>query len=181
MKLLPFNGRSARASGESTDTEAARLMFSKFTVAQMLERNDFQKRMAANEAIALHKLLYPLVQAYDSVALECDVELGVNDQLFNLMRGRDLQTACGQGFQVVLTVPLLLSTQARRPIKATTQIIVTIDVLPFVSFAKQGSFATRRAIHGTHGLRLPTIQARIANNPGQNEQKIADLILFRSW
>jgi hypothetical protein len=152
MKLLPFNGRSARASGESTDTEAARLMFSKFTVAQMLERNDFQKRM-----------------------------LGVNDQLFNLMRGRDLQTACGQGFQVVLTVPLLLSTQARRPIKATTQIIVTIDVLPFVSFAKQGSFATRRAIHGTHGLRLPTIQARIANNPGQNEQKIADLILFRSW
>jgi len=81
---------------------------SKFTLAQMLERNDFQKRMGANEPIALHELLYPLVQAYDSVALECDVELGGNDQLFNLMKGRDLQVACGQGPQVVLTVPLLL-------------------------------------------------------------------------
>lgn len=81
---------------------------SRFTLAQMLERNDFQKRMGANEPIALHELLYPLVQAYDSVALQADVELGGNDQLFNLMRGRDLQVASGQGPQVVLTVPLLL-------------------------------------------------------------------------
>ena len=81
---------------------------SKFTLAQMLERNDFQKRMGASEPIALHELLYPLVQAYDSVALEADVELGGNDQLFNLMRGRDLQAASGQPPQIVLTVPLLL-------------------------------------------------------------------------
>ena len=81
---------------------------SKFTVAQMLERNDFQKRMAANEPISFHELLYPLVQAYDSVALKADVELGGNDQLFNLMRGRDLQVALGQPSQIVLTVPLLL-------------------------------------------------------------------------
>jgi len=81
---------------------------SKFTLAQMLERNDFQKRVAAHEPVALHELLYPVVQAYDSVALEADVELGGNDQLFNLMRGRDLQEAMGQGPQVVLTVPLLL-------------------------------------------------------------------------
>ena len=81
---------------------------SKFTVAQMLERNDFQKRMADQQPISFHELLYPLVQAYDSVALEADVELGGNDQLFNLMRGRDLQDASGQQPQVVLTVPLLL-------------------------------------------------------------------------
>lgn len=81
---------------------------SKFTVAQMLERNDFQKRMAENQPISFHELLYPLVQAYDSVALNADVELGGNDQLFNLMRGRDLQDALGQPPQVVLTVPLLL-------------------------------------------------------------------------
>lgn len=81
---------------------------SKFTVAQMLERNDFQKRMAANEPISFHELLYPLVQAYDSVALKADVELGGNDQLFNLMRGRDLQESLGQPPQIVLTVPLLL-------------------------------------------------------------------------
>lgn len=80
----------------------------RFTLAQMLERNDFQKRMAAQEPIALHELLYPVVQAYDSVALEADVELGGNDQLFNLMQGRILQEASGQKPQVVLTVPLLV-------------------------------------------------------------------------
>ncbi len=81
---------------------------SRFTLAQMLERNDFQKRMGANEPIAFHELLYPMVQAYDSVALKADVELGGNDQLFNLMRGRDLMAASGMTPQVVLTVPLLL-------------------------------------------------------------------------
>ncbi|MBI3132149.1 MAG: tyrosine--tRNA ligase [Acidobacteria bacterium] len=81
---------------------------SRFTVAQMLERNDFQKRLGANEPIALHELLYPIVQAYDSVALQADVELGGNDQLFNLMQGRILQEASGQKPQVVLTVPLLV-------------------------------------------------------------------------
>nr|WP_320131618.1 tyrosine--tRNA ligase [uncultured Holophaga sp.] len=81
---------------------------SKFTVAQMLERNDFQKRMAENQPISFHELLYPLMQAYDSVALKADVELGGNDQLFNLMRGRDLQESLGQPAQIVLTVPLLL-------------------------------------------------------------------------
>jgi tyrosyl-tRNA synthetase len=80
----------------------------KFTVAQLLERNDFQKRMAEQQPISFHELLYPLVQAYDSVALQADVELGGNDQLFNLMRGRDLQDASGQKPQTVLTVPLLL-------------------------------------------------------------------------
>jgi len=81
---------------------------SRFTLAQMLERNDFARRMEAREPIALHELLYPLTQAYDSVALEADVELGGNDQLFNLMQGRILQEASGQQPQVVLTVPLLL-------------------------------------------------------------------------
>jgi tyrosyl-tRNA synthetase len=80
------------------------------TVAQLLERNDFSKRMAAAEPIALHELLYPLVQAYDSVCLKADVELGGNDQLFNLMRGRDLQMSYGQVPQIALTVPLLVGT-----------------------------------------------------------------------
>ena len=80
------------------------------TLAQLLERNDFSKRMAAAEPIALHELLYPLVQAYDSVCLKADVELGGNDQLFNLMRGRDLQISYGQAPQVALTVPLLVGT-----------------------------------------------------------------------
>ena len=81
---------------------------SRFTVAQMLERNDFRKRMDAQEPIALHELLYPITQAYDSVAMETDVELGGNDQLFNLMQGRILQETYGQKPQIVLTVPLLV-------------------------------------------------------------------------
>jgi tyrosyl-tRNA synthetase len=83
---------------------------SRVTVAQLLERNDSSEGMAAGEPISLHELLYPLAQAYDSVALRSDVELGGNDQLFNLMRGRDLQISCGMAPQVVLTVPLLLGT-----------------------------------------------------------------------
>lgn len=81
---------------------------SRFTVAQMLERNDFQKRMHENQPISFHELLYPLAQAYDSVALQADVELGGNDQLFNLMRGRDLQESMGQPPQIVITTPLLV-------------------------------------------------------------------------
>ena len=77
------------------------------TVARMLERDDFAKRYAAQQPIAIHEFLYPLVQGYDSVALECDVELGGTDQRFNLLMGRGLQEHFGQPPQIVLTMPLL--------------------------------------------------------------------------
>jgi tyrosyl-tRNA synthetase len=77
------------------------------TVARMLERDDFSKRYSGNQPIAIHELLYPLVQGYDSVALEADVELGGTDQKFNLLMGRQLQQAFDQPPQVVLTMPLL--------------------------------------------------------------------------
>jgi len=77
------------------------------TVARMLERDDFSKRYTANQPIAIHEFLYPLVQGWDSVALEADVELGGTDQKFNLLMGRQLQQAVGQKPQVVLTMPLL--------------------------------------------------------------------------
>ncbi len=80
---------------------------SKHTVARMLERDDFQKRYAAGQPIAIHEFLYPLIQGYDSVALEADIELGGTDQKFNLLVGRQLQQAYGQAPQVVLTMPLL--------------------------------------------------------------------------
>jgi tyrosyl-tRNA synthetase len=79
------------------------------TVARMLERDDFAKRYAANEPISISELLYPLMQAYDSVAIEADVELGGTDQLYNLLAGRDVMQAYGLEPQVALTVPLLLS------------------------------------------------------------------------
>jgi tyrosyl-tRNA synthetase len=77
------------------------------TVARMLERDDFSKRFAAQQPISIHEFLYPLVQGYDSVALECDVELGGTDQRFNLLMGRALQEHHGQPPQIVLTMPLL--------------------------------------------------------------------------
>ena len=79
----------------------------KHTVARMLERDDFQKRYANGQPIAIHEFLYPLVQGYDSVAMKADIELGGTDQKFNLLVGRQLQQAYGQPPQVVLTMPLL--------------------------------------------------------------------------
>jgi len=82
-------------------------LLAQFTVSQMLEREDFHKRFNSEQPIALHELVYPIAQGYDSVALECDVELGGTDQKFNLMRGRDLQKHFGQKPQIVLMTPIL--------------------------------------------------------------------------
>ncbi|MBN8262776.1 MAG: tyrosine--tRNA ligase [Xanthomonadales bacterium] len=92
--------------GKMTAADMIRLA-AQHTVARMLERDDFAKRYAAQQSIAIHEFLYPLVQGYDSVALQADVELGGTDQKFNLLMGRGLQEAHGQKPQVVLTMPLL--------------------------------------------------------------------------
>jgi tyrosyl-tRNA synthetase len=89
-----------------TPDDFIRLM-AKYTVSQLLEREDFHKRFREEKPIALHELLYPLVQGYDSVALEADVELGGTDQKFNLLVGRELQRTYGQESQLVLTTPIL--------------------------------------------------------------------------
>ena len=80
----------------------------RYTLARMMEREDFRSRYESNQAISLHELLYPLVQAYDSIALQADVELGGHDQIFNLLVGRDLMKEEGLAPQVVMTVPLLV-------------------------------------------------------------------------
>lgn len=104
--VIDFNSRWL---GTLTSEEWIRLA-AKVTVAQILERDDFQKRMQQGISISLHELLYPVAQAYDSVALQADVELGGTDQKFNLLVGRDLQLKMGQEPQVVITVPLLVGT-----------------------------------------------------------------------
>ena len=94
------------------DAQGMVKLASRYTVARLLERNDFRARFDAGRPIAVHEFLYPLLQGYDSVALEADVEIGGNDQLFNLMVGRDLMKEYGMEPQVVLTIPLLLGTDA---------------------------------------------------------------------
>jgi len=101
--LIDFNSRWMGAMTAAGMIELA----AKHTVARMLERDDFSKRYKAGQPIAVHEFLYPLVQGYDSVALEADVELGGTDQTFNLLVGRQLQSDYGQEPQVVMTLPLL--------------------------------------------------------------------------
>src|SRR3981081_2386814 len=101
--VVDFN---RRWMGPFTSDDFVRLT-AKYTVSQLLEREDFHKRFHDEKPISVHELLYPLVQGYDSVALEADVELGGTDQKFNLLVGRELQRAYGQESQVVLTTPIL--------------------------------------------------------------------------
>jgi len=101
--VIDFN---RRWFGPMSSDEFIRLA-ARYTVSQLLEREDFHKRFQEEKPISMHELLYPLVQGYDSVALEADVELGGTDQRFNLLVGRELQRAYGQESQVVLTTPIL--------------------------------------------------------------------------
>ena len=101
--VLDFNSRWMSAMA----TEDFVRLASRYTVARMLERDDFANRLKNNQPISIHEMLYPLVQGYDSVALEADVELGGTDQKFNLLVGRELQKEYGQEPQIVLTMPIL--------------------------------------------------------------------------
>ena len=110
FKVLDRERTEVRFNSEWFDKMSAADMIklaSQHTVARMLERDDFSKRFAGQQPIAIHEFLYPLVQGYDSVALQSDVELGGTDQKFNLLMGRGLQEAHGQKPQIVLTMPLL--------------------------------------------------------------------------
>lgn len=113
FKLLDPEKTEIRFNSEWMDDFSAAdfvKLASHATVRQILERDDFQKRLQASKPISIHELLYPLVQGYDSVALEADVELGGTDQTFNLLVGRSLQREYGQEPQVVITTPLLEGT-----------------------------------------------------------------------
>ena len=107
-----------------------------YTVARMLERDDFSKRYAGNQSIAIHEFLYPLVQGYDSVALRADVELGGTDQKFNLLMGRELQRAYGQEAQVVLTMPLLEGLDGVKKMSKSLGNYVGIQEAPGVMYSK---------------------------------------------
>ena len=106
------------------------------TVARMLERDDFAKRYRGNQPIAIHEFLYPLVQGYDSVALQADVELGGTDQKFNLLMGRELQKHYGQKPQVILTMPLLEGLDGVNKMSKSLGNYVGIDEPPDEIFGK---------------------------------------------
>tara|TARA_B100001175_G_scaffold77055_1_gene64363 strand:+ start:1806 stop:2993 length:1188 start_codon:yes stop_codon:yes gene_type:complete len=109
---------------------------SKYNVARMLERDDFNKRFTSNKSIAIHEFLYPLVQGYDSVALEADVECGGTDQKFNLLVGRELQRDYDQDPQVVITVPILEGLDGEKKMSKSLENYIAIDEEPNEMFGK---------------------------------------------
>jgi tyrosyl-tRNA synthetase len=108
----------------------------KYTVSQMLEREDFHKRFQEEKPIAMHELIYPLAQGYDSVALEADVELGGTDQKFNLLVGRELQRAYGQESQIVLTTPILEGLDGVNKMSKSLGNAIGIHELPLEMYGK---------------------------------------------
>ena len=107
-----------------------------YTVARMLERDDFNKRFKSNQSISIHEFMYPLMQGYDSVALEADVELGGTDQKFNLLMGRELQKAYGQTPQSILTMPLLEGLDGVNKMSKSLNNYIGIEEPPEVMYAK---------------------------------------------
>lgn len=129
-KVLDLERITVRYNSEWLDklglTDLVKLL-AKTTVAQMLERNDFHNRYAAGSPISLHELLYPVAQAYDSIAIEADVELGGSDQLFNLLLGRHYQREYGQRPQICATVPLLVGLDGQKKMSKSLGNYVGID------------------------------------------------------
>jgi tyrosyl-tRNA synthetase len=139
FKLLDPEKTELRFNGEWMDKFTAAdfvKLCAKTTVKQILERDDFDKRLREEKPISLHELLYPLVQGYDSVALEADVELGGTDQKFNLLMGRNLQREVGQEPQVILTTPLLEGLDGVNKMSKSLNNYIGIDETAFSMFGK---------------------------------------------
>jgi tyrosyl-tRNA synthetase len=130
--VIDFNSRWMSALGAEGFVRLA----SRYTVARILEREEFTNRMKSQQPIAMHELLYPLVQGYDSVALEADVELGGTDQKFNLLVGRDLQREYNQESQIVLTMPLLEGTDGVQKMSKSLGNYIGINEDPKDQFGK---------------------------------------------
>ena len=109
---------------------------SNYTVARMLERDDFKKRFANQQSIAIHEFIYPLLQGHDSVALEADVELGGTDQTFNLLIGRELQKSAGQKPQVAMTLPLLVGLDGEKKMSKSLGNYIGVTEAPSEIFGK---------------------------------------------
>ncbi len=139
FKLLDPEKTEIRFNSEWMDKYSAAdfvKLCSRVTVKQILERDDFEKRLNENRPISLHELLYPLTQGYDSVALEADVELGGTDQKFNLMVGRNLQREYAQEPQVILTTPLLEGLDGVNKMSKSLNNYIGIDENPNEMFGK---------------------------------------------
>ncbi len=151
----------------------------KATVARMLERDDFEKRYGSGQPIAIHEFLYPLVQGYDSVALKADVELGGNDQKFNLLMGRQLQTAHGQLPQVILTMPLLVGIDGTQKMSKSLGNCIAIDEPAHEQFGKIMSVSDELMFDYYELLTDVDLDTIRAMHPMEAKKQLATLLIVR--
>ncbi len=150
-----------------------------YTVARMLEREDFHKRYTEEKPISIHEFMYPLIQGYDSVALKADVELGGTDQKFNLLMGRDLQRDYGQEAQVVITMPLLEGTDGVRKMSKSLGNYIALEDAPADMFGKLMSISDA-LMHRYYELLTTEDLALVKKaHPMEAKQSLAERIVSR--
>lgn len=177
---------NSRWLGKLSSADMIRLA-ANYTVARMLERDDFRKRYAENESIAIHEFLYPLAQGYDSVALRADLEMGGNDQLFNLLVGRHLQQAYGQKPQAVLTMPLLEGLDGVHKMSKSLGNYIGIDEPPNEQYGKLMSISDELMWRYFELLSFEPVQViegyrrdvRAGANPRDLKYRLADELVAR--
>jgi len=173
--LLEFNSRWM-----STMTAEGLIHLSgHYSVARMLERDDFHKRYHEQKPISIHEFMYPLVQGYDSVALKSDIELGGTDQKFNLLVGRDLQRNYGQEPQVVITMPLLEGTDGMRKMSKSLGNYVALEDTPNDIFGKLMSISDTLMLRYYELLTTEDLAGVKAAHPMEAKQALAALIVAR--
>ena len=151
----------------------------RYTVARMLEREDFHKRYTEGTPISIHEFMYPLIQGYDSVALKADIELGGTDQKFNLLMGRDLQRDYGQEAQVVITMPLLEGTDGVRKMSKSFGNYIALEDKPADMFGKLMSISDA-LMHRYYELLTTEDLAQVKSaHPMEAKQGLAERIVAR--
>jgi tyrosyl-tRNA synthetase len=182
FKVLDAEATEVRFNSEWLDALSAADMIriaAKSTVARMLERDDFEKRYKGGHSIAIHEFLYPLIQGYDSVALEADIELGGNDQKFNLLMGRQLQDAYGAATQTILTMPLLEGLDGVSKMSKSLGNYVGITEAPKEQFGKLMSISDDLMLRYYELLTDVDMDAVKAMHPMEAKKQLAAIIVDR--
>ena len=170
-----FNSKWLNALG----IEGLLKLASKHTVAQMLVRDDFEKRFKADIPISIVEFMYPLLQAYDSVALQADVELGGNDQKFNLLLGRDMQRDAGQEPQVVITMPLLVGTDGVKKMSKSYNNYIALNDKPQDMFGKLMSISDELMMFYYELLTQENLDEIKQMHPKEAKMKLGSIIVER--
>ncbi len=172
-----FNSKWLNALG----IEGLLKLASKHTVAQMLVRDDFEKRFKADIPISIVEFMYPLLQAYDSVALKADIELGGNDQKFNLLLGRDMQRDAGQEPQVVITMPLLVGTDGVKKMSKSYNNYIALNDKPQDMFGKLMSISDELMMFYYELLTQENLDEIKQMHPKESKMKLGSIIVERYW